>query len=89
MKEKDQLRGFCFVFFPSGPLLDCNAWTLPAGIRKFDGPAWSSRVRTGLQHGQCKTVSFLGGIPRDGGDGGKQGGSSRERKKPGEMQQPA
>jgi len=86
MKEKGQLRLFCFVLTLS-PLGHC--WTAMLGLYQAGSESLMGQLGAQGKHGQCETVSFLGGIPRDGGDGGERGGSRKERKKPGEMQQPA
>lgn len=89
VKEKDQLRFgsfllfFVVVVFSPGPLLDCNAWTLPARIRKFSQASLELKRENRSVALECKPVSFLGAIPRDGGDGGKQGDNWKERKNPG------
>lgn len=60
---------------------DCSAWTLPVGIRKSDGPVWSSSVRRDGQYVQCKRESFQGGSPRGGGDGVKQVWAAERKRK--------
>lgn len=51
---------------------DCSVWTLPVGIRKSDGPVWSSSVGRDGQYVQCKRESFEGGSQRGYGDGVKE-----------------
>lgn len=74
------------VSFYSGHLSDCSAWTLPVGIRKADGPRWSSSVRRDVQSVQCRRVSFQGGIPRDARDGVKPASGTGREEKPGEIE---
>lgn len=51
---------------------DCSVWSLPVGIRKSDGPVWSSSVGRDGQYVQCKRESFGGGSQRGYGDGVKE-----------------